>query len=185
MPLWLSRPRAVTAMIHGSLLARRGTVAAAERYLVTCPARAAGSTPSPPWAIASLTSFCIWVSISAAWVAQHHSPTRPPQGVSAAKLVIGGGVGVIRGPGVMHCDPGERWQYSHCLHCLGPSPGMHREQGVFAGAGAVHPVQPALDPESGLVESGDGAVGDLLPGPLQEATQAGGGTGGDPGDRPR
>ena len=48
---------------------------------------------------------------------------------------------------------------------------MDREKGVLAGAGAVHPVQPALDPEPGLVEPGHLAAGDLLAGLLQEPAQ--------------
>ena len=56
---------------------------------------------------------------------------------------------------------------------------MDHEQGVLAGAGAVHPVQPALDAEPGLVEPGHLAGGDLLAGTLQEPGQPPGGPGGD------
>jgi hypothetical protein len=55
---------------------------------------------------------------------------------------------------------------------------MHREQGVLAGAGAVHPGQPAFDAESGLVEPGHVAAGDLLAGLLEEPAELPGGAGG-------
>jgi hypothetical protein len=45
-------------------------------------------------------------------------------------------------------------------------------------------VQPALDPEAGLVEAGDGAGGDVLPDPFQEAVQFPGRAGGERRDRP-
>ena len=65
-------------------------------------------------------------------------------------------------------------------HDLHPAPGVHHEQGALAGAGAVHPVQPARHAEPGLVEPGNRAGGDVLPHPLHEAIQAPGGPGGWP-----
>jgi hypothetical protein len=62
---------------------------------------------------------------------------------------------------------------------------MHHEQGVLAGAGAVHPSQLPFHPEPGLVEPCYRAGGDLLTGVLQEAIELPGGAGGDGGDRPR
>ena len=107
-----------------------------------------------------------------------------PQRVRAAQLVIRGGVGVIRRPGVVDGDPGERGKHAHRLHRLRAAPGVDHEQGVLAGAGAVHPVQPAVHPEPGLVEPGHLAGGDLLAGVLQEPAQPPGGAGGEPADRP-
>jgi hypothetical protein len=54
----------------------------------------------------------------------------------------------------MDGDPGERGQDAHRLHRLGAALGVDGEQGVLAGAGAVHPGQPAFDPEPGLVAPG-------------------------------
>ena len=88
-----------------------------------------------------------------------------PQRVRAAQLVIRAGVGVIRGPGVMDGDPGEGRQDPHRLHRLPAAPGVHHEQGVLPGPGAVHPVQPALNPEPGLIEPRDIAGSDVPAGP--------------------
>jgi hypothetical protein len=49
---------------------------------------------------------------------------------------------------------------------------MRHEQGVVACAGAVHPGQPAFNPEPGLVEPGDAAGGGLLADMLDELIQA-------------
>ena len=84
----------------------------------------------------------------------------------------------------MDGDPGERGKNAHRLHRLGAALGVDREQGVLAGAGAVHPVQPALHPEPGLVEPGHLAGGDLLAGVLQEPAEPAGCAGGDARHRP-
>lgn len=68
-------------------------------------------------------------------------------------------------------DPGEPRQDAHRLDRLPAPLGVRHEQGVLAGAGAVHPGQPAFKPESGLVESGDVAGGDLLADMLGELIQ--------------
>ena len=88
------------------------------------------------------------------------------------RQVIRAAVGVIRGPGVMDGDPGEGPQDPHRLDRLPAAPGVHHEQGVLLGAGAVHPVQPARHPEPGLIEPGDIAGGDVPADPLREAVQA-------------
>src|SRR5215470_14366902 len=49
-----------------------GPLTAAERQARTRAARAALSAASQPWAIASVTSFCIAVSAPTAWTSQHH-----------------------------------------------------------------------------------------------------------------
>ena len=90
------------------------------------------------------------------------------QHVGTAQLVIRAGVGVIGGPGLVDGGAGERGKDAHCLHRLGAAPGVDHEQGVLAGAGAVHPVQPAVCPEPGLVEPGHVAGGDLAADLLQE-----------------
>ena len=84
----------------------------------------------------------------------------------------------------MDGDPGEGRQDAHRLHRLPAAPGMHHEQGVLAGPGAVHPVQPARHPEPGLIEPGDIAGGDVRADPLQEPVQLPGSPGGDRRDRP-
>jgi hypothetical protein len=104
-----------------------------------------------------------------------------PQGVRAAQLVISAGVAIVGRPGVVHGDPGEPGQDAHRLHGLPAAPGMHHEQGVLAGAGAVHPGKPAVHAEPGLVEPGHAGVGDLLAGMLQEPAQAPGGVGSEAG----
>ena len=133
------------------------------------------------------------VSASAAWVAPAPlargrgigDGLQLAQGVRTAQLVIRARVGVIRSPGVVDGDPGERGQNAHRLHRLPAALGVHHEQGVLAGAGAMHPVQPAVHPEPGLVESGHLGCGDVVPHAFQEAIQPPGGAGGDPGDGPR
>jgi hypothetical protein len=62
---------------------------------------------------------------------------------------------------------------------------MDHEQGVLAGAGAVHPGQLPLHPEPGLIEPRYRAASDLFPRPVQEAIELAGGADGDGGDRPR
>lgn len=52
---------------------------------------------------------------------------------------------------------------------------MDHEQGIRAGRGAVHPMQPPVHPEAGLVQPRDRARGDLLAGMLQEPAQPAGG----------
>ena len=89
------------------------------------------------------------------------------------------------GPGVVDGDPGELVKDAHRLHRVGAALGVGREQGVLAGAGAVHPVQPTLDPEPGLVESGHRAGGDLPAGIFQEPAQAPGRAGGQRRNRSR
>ena len=84
----------------------------------------------------------------------------------------------------MDGDPGERGKNAHRLHRLGAALGVNHEQGVLAGAGAMHPVQPAVHAEPGLVEPGHLAGGDLLAGVLQEPAQPPGGAGGDARHRP-
>ena len=84
----------------------------------------------------------------------------------------------------MDGDPGERGKNAHRLHRLPAAPGVHHEQGVLAGAGTVHPVQPAVHAEPGLVEPGHLAGGDLPAGVLQEPAEPPGGAGGDRRDRP-
>jgi hypothetical protein len=83
----------------------------------------------------------------------------------------------------MDGDAGERAQYAHGLDRLPPAPRVHHEQGVFAGAGAVHPVQLSVHPEPGLVEPGGVAGGDSVPDPFQEPAEPPGGAGGDGRDR--
>ena len=90
------------------------------------------------------------------------------QGVGGAELVIRAGVAVVGRPGVVHGDTGEGGQHAHRLDRLPAAPGVDHEQGVFAGAGAVHPVQLSVHPEAGFVEPGDVAGGDLPAGMLQE-----------------
>ena len=53
---------------------------------------------------------------------------------------------------------------------------MAGDQGVLAGAGAVHPVQPARYPQASLVESGHLRSGDAVCDLLQEPLQPVGGT---------
>jgi hypothetical protein len=84
----------------------------------------------------------------------------------------------------MDGDPGERGQDAHRLHRLGAALGVDGEQGVLAGAGAVHPGQPAFDPEPGLVEPGHLAAGDLPAGVLQEPAEPAGRASGDARHRP-
>lgn len=50
----------------------------------------------------------------------------------------------------MDSDPGEPGKDAHRLHRLPRL--VHHKQCVLAGPGAVHPVQPALRAEAGLVE---------------------------------
>jgi hypothetical protein len=66
---------------------------------------------------------------------------------------------------------GTGGQNAHRLHRLPAPVGMRHEQGVVAGAGAVHPGQPAFNPETGFVEPGDAAGGDLLADMLGELIQ--------------
>src|SRR5258707_92172 len=73
------------------------------------------------------------------------------EGVRAAKLLARCGVAVVGSPGIMDGGPSERGQHAHRLHGLGAAPGVHHQQGVPAGAGAVHPAQPSLHPEPGLI----------------------------------
>jgi hypothetical protein len=73
-----------------------------------------------------------------------------------------GRVGVIRRPGVVDGDPGEPGEDARRLDRLPAAPGMGHQQGVPAGAGAVHPGQPALHAEPGFVEPGDVASCNLL-----------------------
>ena len=80
--------------------------------------------------------------------------------------MIWGGVGVVWRPGIVDGDPGEPRKDAHRLDRLPAPLGMHHEQGVLAGAGAVHPGQPVGHLEPGLVEPGDVAGGDLLTGVL-------------------
>jgi hypothetical protein len=56
---------------------------------------------------------------------------------------------------------------------------------VYLPVRAVHPVQPPVHPEPGLVESRDRAADDLLAGMLQEPAEPAGGPCGERGDRPR
>jgi hypothetical protein len=107
------------------------------------------------------------------------------QGVCAAQLVIGRGVDIVGSPRVAHRGPGERGQHAHRLDGVLPAAPVHHEQGVFAGAGAVHPVQRTRHPEPGLVEPSHLAGGDGLLDPRQEAVQPPGGAGGERGGRAR
>jgi hypothetical protein len=52
----------------------------------------------------------------------------------------------------MDGDPRRMREYAHRLDRLPAALEMHHEQGVFAGAGPVHPGQAAIHPEPGLVE---------------------------------
>ena len=83
----------------------------------------------------------------------------------------GGGAGAVRRPGVVHGDAGERGQHAHRFHGLRPAPGVAEDQGVLAGAGAVHPVQPAFRPQPGLIEAGNAGPGDPGADLLQEAAR--------------
>lgn len=74
-------------------------------------------------------------------------------------------------------------EHAHRIDRLLPAPGVDHEQGVLAGAGAVHPVQPALGAEAGLVEPCHVAGGDLLPHQVQELIKLPGGAGGQRRDR--
>jgi hypothetical protein len=57
-----------------------------------------------------------------------HGP-KLPQGVRVAQRVPGhAGVGVIRGPGVMHRDAGEPGEHSGGIHPLGAASSMDRDQ---------------------------------------------------------
>ena len=71
----------------------------------------------------------------------------------------------------MHGHAGEGREDAHRLDRLPAAPGVHHEQGVFAGPGAVHPGQFPRHPEPGLIEPGYVAGGDLVPDPLGEAVQ--------------
>lgn len=62
---------------------------------------------------------------------------------------------------------------------------MAADQGVLAGAGAMHPVQLAVDPQPGLVEADHLAAGDFVAHPIHELAQPAGGPGGDASDRAR
>ena len=165
---------------------RAAPIRTAERNRRTWAASTSGSTASRPWLIASLTRSCIAVSARAAWVAQHHWPCGTASatacslalGVGTAQLVLRGGIRVIGRPGVIDRDPGERAKDAHRFHRLGAAPGVHHEQGVLAGAGAVHPGPPALHPESCLVEPGHLAGRDVLPYLVQEPVQPPGRAGG-------
>jgi len=105
------------------------------------------------------------------------------QGVRAAQLMIRGRVRVIRRPGV-DGDPGEPGKDAHRLDRPPAAPGVDHEQGVSAGAGAVHPGQAALHPEPGLVGPGHLADGDLPADVLQEPVQPPGRAGCQRPDRP-
>lgn len=91
-----------------------------------------------------------------------------------AQLVTGRGVGVVRGPGIVDGDPGERGKDTHRFHRLGAALGVHHEQGVLAGAGALHPVQPTVRAEPALIEPGHLAGSDVVPHPRQEAIEPSG-----------
>ena len=47
---------------------------------------------------------------------------------------------------------GERAKDAYRLHRLLPAPVVDHQQGVLAAAGAVHPMQPAVHAEPGLIE---------------------------------
>jgi hypothetical protein len=85
----------------------------------------------------------------------------------------------------MDGDPGEGRQDPHRLHRLRAAPGVHHQQGVPAGPGAVHPVQSARHPEPGLIKPGDIAGSDVVADPLEEAIQLPGRPGRAARDRPR
>ena len=75
------------------------------------------------------------------------------------------------GSRALFCRPGERGKDAHRLHCLPAALGMHDEQGVLAGAGAVHPVEPAVHAEPCLAGPGHLGCGDLPPGMLEEPAE--------------
>ena len=89
-------------------------------------------------------------SASPAWVAQHQSASgrrgvgdgrQLTQRVGAAQLMLGVEVGVIGRPGVVHRDPAEPAQDPGVVDAVAAAFGVAGDQGVLAGAGAVHPVQ--------------------------------------------
>ena len=85
------------------------------------------------------------------------------------------GVGVVRRPRVVHrniCEPRED---SGVVDPGAAAFGVAGDQGVLAGAGAVHPVQRAGHPQPSLVEPGDIGLGDLLFHGAEEAAEPVGG----------
>ena len=97
------------------------------------------------------------------------------QRVRAAQLMPRVGVGVVGRPRIVHrntCEPRED------SGVVDPGAAAFRvagDQGVLAGAGAVHPVQLAGHPQPGLVEPGDIGLGDSLFHGAEEAAEPVGG----------
>ena len=94
-----------------------------------------------------------------------------PQRVGATQLMFGLDIGVVGRPGVVHRHATEQAEHAHVVDALAAALGVAGDQGVAAGAGAVHPMQLAGDPQPGLVEPGglglDDAVLDLVEEPVQ------------------
>ncbi len=63
-----------------------------------------------------------------------------------------GQVGLMRTLALELGPHGERAKDAYRLHRLLPAPVVDHQQGVLAGAGAVHPMQPAVHAEPGLIE---------------------------------
>jgi hypothetical protein len=93
------------------------------------------------------------------------------QGVRAAQLVLDIEIGVIRCPRVMDRDPTEPAQNSGVVDPVLAALGMADDQGVAVGAGAVHPMQRAGHPQSGLVEPDDVSSGDTVGHDAEKLTQ--------------
>jgi hypothetical protein len=89
--------------------------------------------------------------------------------------VFGIGVGVVGRPRVVHRDTGEPVEDAGVVDTGAAALGVAGEQGVFAGAGAMHPVQRAGDPEPGLVEPGHLGRGNAIGDTVEEAVQSVGG----------
>ena len=78
----------------------------------------------------------------------------------------------------MHGDAAEAAKHTGSVDSCPPALGMAGDQGVLAGAGAVHPVQPPSHPQPSLVESSDLRVGYAFTHDGKELVQPAGGPGG-------
>ena len=89
------------------------------------------------------------------------SPTRPdPHNpgfriMRIAQSMSGGGVGVVRGPRVVHCGAGEVFQDAHLVHRFGAALAVEEQSAETWGGRGVQPVVPAFAAEPGFVEVDD------------------------------
>src|SRR3954451_15916918 len=84
-------------------------------------------------------------------------------------------VGVVGRPRVVHRDTAEPRQDAGVVDALAAALGMAGDQGVLAGAGAVHPVQLPGHAQPGLVEPGHLGGGDPVGDLGEEPVEPGGG----------